>query len=117
MGASLGIWDAWLPPKMQTDVSVVGSIAMMGGSGSSGVADDGWSEDYKASLQEAEELGIPVFVDFTGYTCTNCRAMESNVFPLAEVRERFGEMKLVKLYTDGGADAQANQQLQFSLLA
>lgn len=30
MGASLGIWDSWLPPKMQTDVSVVGTIAAMG---------------------------------------------------------------------------------------
>ena len=41
--------------------------------------------------------------------------MESNVFPLPEVIEQFNKMKLVKLYTDGGADAQKNQQLQFSL--
>lgn len=115
MGASLGIWDSWLPPKMQTDVSVVGTIAAMGGTGSTGLADEGWTEDYDGALDEAEGLGIPVFIDFTGYTCTNCRAMESNVFPLAEVRERFDEMKLVKLYTDGGVDAQNNQQLQFSL--
>ncbi len=115
MGASLGIWDAWLPPKMQTDVSVVGTIAAMGGTGSSGITDEGWSEDYYESIDQAIDEGIPVFIDFTGYTCTNCRAMESNVFPLAEVRERFDEMKLVKLYTDGGADAQENQQLQFSL--
>jgi len=115
MGASLGIWDSWLPPKMQTDVSVVGTIAAMGGTGASGAVDEGWTEDYENALEEAEDEGIPVFIDFTGYTCTNCRAMESNVFPLAEVRERFDEMKLVKLYTDGGKDAQKNQQLQFSL--
>ena len=41
--------------------------------------------------------------------------MESNVFPLAEVQERFNQMKLVKLYTDGGADAKKNQQIQFQL--
>ena len=116
MGASLGIWDSWLPPKMQTDVSVVGTIAAMGGGGSgSSVTDEGWTEDYQAALDEASSEGIPVFIDFTGYTCTNCRAMESNVFPLEEVRERFDQMKLVKLYTDGGSDAQANQQLQFRL--
>ncbi len=115
MGASLGIWDSWLPPKLQTDVSVVGTIAAMGGTGSSGVVDDGWTEDFENAVKEASEEGIPVFLDFTGYTCTNCRAMESNVFPLAEVRERFDQMKLVKLYTDGGQDAQKNQQLQFSL--
>ncbi len=115
MGASLGIWDSWLPPKMQTDVSVVGTIAAMGGGSGSATADDGWTEDYRAALDEAETEGIPVFIDFTGYTCTNCRAMESNVFPLEEVRERFDQMKLVKLYTDGGSDAQENQQLQFKL--
>lgn len=115
MGASLGIWDSWLPPKMQTDVSVVGTIAAMGGGSGSSITDDAWTEDYQAALDEAELKGIPVFIDFTGYTCTNCRAMESNVFPLEEVRERFDQMKLVKLYTDGGSDAQTNQQLQFRL--
>ncbi len=117
MGASLGIWDSWLPPKQATDVSVVGTIAAMGGAVGGGAtsADEGWEKDYEKALDEAKEEGIPIFIDFTGYTCTNCRAMETNVFPLAEVQERFGEMKLVKLYTDGGSDAQKNQQLQFSL--
>ena len=64
---------------------------------------------------EAEAEGVAIFIDFTGYTCTNCRAMESNIFPLASVQERFDQMKLLKLYTDGGKDAQANQQLQFKL--
>ena len=31
------------------------------------------------------------------------------------MQERFEQMKLLKLYTDGGKDAQANQQLQFKL--
>lgn len=115
MGASLGIWDSWLPPKMQTDVSVVGTIAAMGGGSSSSTGEEGWTEDYEAAVSEAKAEGIPVFIDFTGYTCTNCRAMESNVFPLEEVRDRFDQMKLVKLYTDGGSDAQKNQQLQFKL--
>lgn len=86
-----------------------------GGGGTGASIDDGWTEDYEEAIDAAEEEGIPVFIDFTGYTCTNCRAMESNVFPLAEVRERFDQMKLVKLYTDGGQDAQKNQQLQFRL--
>ncbi len=112
LGSSLGIWDAWLPPKQPTDVSLVASIGVGGASAS---ADEGWSEDFEASKKLAIEEGKPVFLDFTGYTCTNCRAMESNVFPLAEVQQHFGEMVLVKLYTDGGTDAQKNQQIQFEL--
>jgi thiol:disulfide interchange protein DsbD len=115
MGASLGIWDSWLPPKLQTDVSVVGTIAAMGGGGGETGFEEGWTQDYQLALAEAKAQGIPVFIDFTGYTCTNCRAMESNVFPLEEVRDRFDRMKLVKLYTDGGTDAKRNQQLQFKL--
>lgn len=113
LGSSLGIWDAWLPPKQPTDVSLVASIGVGGGASAS--ADEGWSEDFEASKQAAIEAGKPVFIDFTGYTCTNCRAMESNVFPLAEVQEYFSDMVLVKLYTDGGTDAQDNQQIQFEL--
>lgn len=115
MGASLGIWDSWLPPKMQTDVSVVGSIAAISSGSSFDSINGNWTENFEKAIAEAEQENIPVFIDFTGYTCTNCRAMESNVFPLPEVIEQFNKMKLVKLYTDGGADAQKNQQLQFSL--
>ncbi len=112
LGSSLGIWDAWLPPKQPTDVSLVASIGVGGASAS---ADEGWSQDFEASKQVAIEADKPVFIDFTGYTCTNCRAMESNVFPLSEVQQHFGDMVLVKLYTDGGTDAQKNQQIQFEL--
>jgi thiol:disulfide interchange protein DsbD len=115
LGSSLGIWDAWLPPKQATDVSVVSTLASMGGTSSGTSADEGWLSSYEQAIEEAKAENRAVFIDFTGYTCTNCRAMESNVFPLASVQERFGQMKLLKLYTDGGTNAQANQQLQFKL--
>jgi thiol:disulfide interchange protein DsbD len=114
MGSSLGIWDAFLPPKQATDVSLVTSIGPAGGEESASV-DDGWSDDYKASLEIAKQENKPIFIDFTGYTCTNCRAMESNVFPLDAVQKRFEQMVLVKLYTDGGADGPENQMFQFKL--
>jgi len=115
MGASLGIWDSWLPPKMQTEISVVGSIASMNRAQSLETFNGQWAENYELALEEAKTKNIPVFIDFTGYTCTNCRAMESNIFPLVEVKKRFNEMKLVKLYTDGGFDAEKNQRLQFTM--
>lgn len=115
LGTSLGFWDAFLPPKQVTDVSLVATIGTGGVSGTNADADDGWSRDYAASVENAKAENVPVFIDFTGYTCTNCRAMESNVFPLDEVVSRFNQMELVKLYTDGGTGAKDNQMLQFEL--
>ena len=115
LGSSLGIWDAWLPPKQATDVSVISTLASVGAGSSQTSADEGWLSSYEQAVMEAEAEGVAIFIDFTGYTCTNCRAMESNIFPLASVQERFDQMKLLKLYTDGGKDAQTNQQLQFKL--
>lgn len=115
LGSSLGIWDAFLPPKQATDVSLVASIGTTPGTGAATSADEGWSDDYEASREIAKEEGKPIFIDFTGYTCTNCRAMESNVFPLEEVVSRFEQMELVKLYTDGGPNGPENQMFQFEL--
>ncbi len=117
MGASLGIWDAWLPPKQATDVSVVMSVrsGLQVSSGSGVLDEEAWSENYEKSLETARTENIPVFVDFTGYTCTNCRAMETNVFPLQEVQERFSQYELVRLYTDDGITGPEYQRLQFEL--
>lgn len=114
LGSNLGVWDSFLPPKQATDVSVVASIAAMGGA-SSDAADEGWSDSYEDSKEVAIREGKPIFIDFTGYTCTNCRQMETNIFPLENVRSRFAQMELVKLYTDGGVNAQKNQQFQFKM--
>lgn len=112
LGASMGIWDAWLPARQATDVSVVNSIGSVGGSGSS---IDTWSDNYESSVENAIAQNRPLFVDFTGYTCTNCRAMESTVFPQPNIVERFENMEKVKLYTDGGPRASENQKFQFEL--
>jgi thiol:disulfide interchange protein DsbD len=115
MGASLGIWDSWLPPKQATDVSVVRSLAQQGiGSANSGEAEN-WTSNYDEARKKAQKENKPLFIDFTGYTCTNCRAMEANVFPLAEIQKRFAKMQQVRLYTDDGSDGPANQKFQFEL--
>jgi len=115
LGANLGIWDAWLPPKQSTDVSVVRTLAMMGGATSLKTESENWSEDYQAALEEAKRENIPIFIDFTGYTCTNCRHMEANVFPKLSIQERFQQMKKVRLYTDDGTDGPENQKLQLEI--
>lgn len=112
LGASMGIWDAWLPARQATDVSVVNSIGVAGGGSASANA---WSENYEESVDNAIAQNRPLFIDFTGYTCTNCRAMESTVFPQLNIVERFEKMEKVKLYTDGGPRAAENQKFQFEL--
>ncbi len=72
----------------------------------------GWHKELEDGLAEAQITGQPVFVDFTGYTCTNCRWMETNVFTEKEVIERFQNMVLVQLYTDGGPNYREHQQYE-----
>lgn len=40
---------------------------------------DSWY-DYDQALQVSKELHKPIFIDFTGFVCVNCRKMESNVW-------------------------------------
>jgi thiol:disulfide interchange protein DsbD len=115
MGASLGIWDSWLPPKQATDVSVVRSLAQQGGGTANTGEEKNWTSNYDEARQIAQQENKPVFIDFTGYTCTNCRAMEANVFPLEEIQKRFAKMQQVRLYTDDGSEGPANQKFQFEL--
>jgi thiol:disulfide interchange protein len=98
-----GLIYSYLPPKMNEDVS--------GGSASKFSYREGltWYKDLNQAFKVSTVSGNPIFVDFTGYTCTNCRWMEVNMFIKPEVKERFEKMTLVQLYTDGGPNHKENQ--------
>lgn len=58
-------------------------------------------DDYDEGMAFAKKAGKPVFVDFTGYGCVNCRKMEMAVFDTPEVRsilER--DYVIIRLYVD-----------------
>ena len=59
---------------------------------------------------QAKAEGKLVFVNFTGYTCTNCRWMEANVFIKPEVETELGKFVLAKLFTDGEGEIYERQQ-------
>lgn len=107
-GFPLGELDAFLPPR---DYGNTASLSWSDG-GASPSREPVWLTDYQAALLKAGRENRPVFIDFTGYTCTNCRWMESNMFELAEVKKLLGELVLVRLYTDG-TQAEHAENLRF----
>ncbi len=90
-GNALGSLEGFLPPSPYP------------GSKSSEVA-SGWEKDFlpdfEAAKAKAKENGKPIFIDFTGIYCTNCRVMERTVFPSAKVQAQFEKFNKVSLYTD-----------------
>ena len=109
LGAPLGRLDAYLPPRQGDDVSLLAFAPRAPGDAAAQGAFD-WHEDIEAAYAEAEEEGKPVFIDFTGYTCTNCRDMEANVFPKPAVASRLRrDFVLLRLHTD---DPERDQELQ-----
>ncbi len=61
-----------------------------------------WIETYEEGLATAQKERRALFVNFTGYTCTNCRVMEGEVFPKPEVSRRINQFVPVELFTDNG---------------
>ena len=94
-----GLIYSYLPPQLSSD-SDYGSPYKEGLT---------WYKDLEEAFTVSKTTGQPLFVDFTGYTCTNCRWMEVNVFIEPEVKERFKKMTLVQLYTDAGPKHKENQ--------
>ncbi|MBR2194247.1 MAG: thioredoxin family protein [Salinivirgaceae bacterium] len=57
--------------------------------------------DYEQALECAKEQNKPLFIDFTGHGCVNCREMESRVWSDKEVLRRLNdEYVIVALYVD-----------------
>ncbi len=89
-GRSLGEMEAYLPPSKS-----------------------GWLENYNKALDIAMRTNKPVFINFTGVTCTNCRMMEKNMFPNPLVKAELENYVLVELYTDKQTkEDEENQALQ-----
>lgn len=57
--------------------------------------------DYEQALACARQQNKPLFIDFTGHGCTNCREMEANVWADPQVLERLkNDFVVVALYVD-----------------
>ena len=68
---------------------------------------------FRSALARAKAGNKLVFLNFTGYTCTNCKLMKANMFPRPEISAEMNKFELVELYTDGAdAVSEENQKLQ-----
>jgi len=57
--------------------------------------------DMKEAEAYAAKVGKPIFIDFTGHGCVNCREMEARVWSDATVQQILrDEYVIVALYTD-----------------
>ncbi len=118
-GTPLPIFDPYLPPafvatqKTATTTKTASLEDVHGWIGNDRhPAEKAKSEAFRL----AKTTGKPVFIDFTGYTCTNCRQMEASVFPQPAVEKRFKEKYvLLRLYTDDDAEGPMMQQYQLAM--
>jgi thiol:disulfide interchange protein DsbD len=118
-GKKLGELDAFLPPSNYEELIRKDAGANMRDAGTTTKTQtpnnqalsnqatsnhSTWLTSYEAGLEEAKRTGKPVFIDFTGFTCTNCRWMEANIFPMPEVQGLMRDMVKVQLFTDRKAE-------------
>ncbi len=74
-------------------------------------------KSLEEGLTYAREVDKPVMIDFTGYTCVNCRKMEENVWPEAEIQRYLNdEYVVVSLYTDDRSELPATEHREVTRL-
>ena len=109
---SLGELDAFIPQA---------TTCAAGGLSATAQAAPAWTRDYQAALNAARSENKLVLVNFTGYSCTNCKWMDVNIFRRPEIASAMHDLVPVELYTDGDdAASQQNEKLEedrFSTIA
>ena len=111
-GAPLKALAGYLPPQSTLDFDLSKRGSGISPSASSGEAKkytdlfhlphelDGFF-DYKEALAYAKKVNKPVFIDFTGHGCVNCREMEARVWSDPAVLKRLqNDFVIVALYID-----------------
>ena len=96
-GAPLRAISAFAPPMSTQDWVCTGNGGAMGAQTVSGQIT---FTDYEEGMAYAREHNMPVFLDFNGYGCVNCRKMEAAVLTKPEVEEHMHKYVLISLIVD-----------------
>lgn len=94
-GAPLRAISAFAPP-MSTQDWVLGTHT----GASAATSEQITFTDYEEGMAYAKEHNMPVFVDFNGFGCVNCRKMEAAVLSKPEVEARLRHYVLISLIVD-----------------
>ncbi len=96
-GAPLRAISAFAPPMSTQDWVCTGNG---GATGAQTVSGQITFTDYEEGMAYAREHNMPVFLDFNGYGCVNCRKMEAAVLTKPEVEEHMHKYVLISLIVD-----------------
>ena len=96
-GAPLRAISAFAPPMSTQDWVCTGNGGAMGAQTVSGQIT---FTDYEEGMAYAREHNMPVFLDFNGYGCVNCRKMEAAVLTKPEVEDHMHKYVLISLIVD-----------------
>lgn len=67
--------------------------------------------DYDEGLAAAKAVNKPIFIDFTGWNCVNCRKMEANVWTDPKVATLLKEeFVMIELFTDDKTSLSTDEQ-------
>ena len=108
-GAPLRAISAFAPPMSTQDWvmtpggQVIGERLEVKGEGYATMTNNGGQitfTDYDEGMAYAKENNMPVFLDFNGFGCVNCRKMEAAVLSKPEVAEHMHKYVLISLIVD-----------------
>lgn len=120
-GAPLKPLSAWLPPQTTQDFDLhsnktsVSDNTETAGKKYAGLfhAPHGLNAfyDYEEGLAYAKTVNKPVLIDFTGWSCVNCRKMEASVWSDKDVLKKLKEdYVLISLYVDDKTELVENEK-------
>lgn len=94
-GAPLRAISAFAPPMSTQDWVCTGGNSMQSAENKQITF-----TDYDEGMAYARRYNMPVFLDFNGYGCVNCRKMEAAVLSKPEVEEHMHKYVLISLIVD-----------------
>lgn len=126
-GAPLKGISAWLPPQPTQDFDL-SRLSYGGNNNASSKTNDAPIDkkyaglfktphgldafyDYQEGLDYAKKVNKPALIDFTGWSCVNCRKMEATVWAEEEVLRRLrDDYVIISLYVDDRTSLAEDEQ-------